>query len=55
MLLKQHLHKADTQSVVAGTGLTGGGTSGDVTLDLDQTGVTPGTYGDSGNVDTVYN
>ena len=42
--------QGDVQSVLAGTGLTGGGTSGVVTLDLDQTGVTPGTYGDSGNV-----
>ena len=42
--------QGDIQSVIAGTGLTGGGTTGAVTLDLDQTGVTPGTYGDSGNV-----
>ena len=42
--------QGDITSVVAGTGLTGGGTTGAVTLDLEQTGVTPGTYGDSGNV-----
>lgn len=42
--------QGDIQSVVAGTGLEGGGTSGAVTLDLEQTGVTPGTYGDSGNI-----
>ena len=42
--------QGDITSVVAGTGLTGGGTTGEVTLDLEQTGVTPGTYGDSGNV-----
>lgn len=34
-------------NVIAGTGLTGGGTSGAVTLNLSNTGVTPGTYGDA--------
>ena len=42
--------QGDIQSVVAGTGLTGGGTSGAVTLDLEQTGVSPGTYGNAGNI-----
>ena len=42
--------QGDIQSVVAGTGLEGGGTSGAVTLDLEQTGVTPGTYGSAGNI-----
>lgn len=37
-------------SVTAGTGLTGGGSSGGVTLNLSNTGVTPGTYGDAFNV-----
>jgi hypothetical protein len=42
--------QGDITSVVAGTGLTGGGTAGEVTLDLDQVGITPGTYGDGENV-----
>jgi len=42
--------QGDITSIVAGTGLTGGGTSGEVTLDLDQVGIVPGTYGDAGNV-----
>jgi hypothetical protein len=33
--------------VTAGVGLTGGGTTGDVTLNLANTAVTPGTYGNS--------
>ena len=40
----------DITGVIAGTGLTGGGLAGEVTLDLEQTGVAPGTYGDSGNI-----
>lgn len=34
----------DISSVTAGTGLSGGGTSGDVTLNLANTAVTPGSY-----------
>jgi hypothetical protein len=34
----------DITGVTAGTGLTGGGTSGSVTLNLDTTGVAAGTY-----------
>jgi hypothetical protein len=42
----------DIESVTAGTGLTGGGTSGAVTLDLASTAVTAGSYG---NANTVPN
>ena len=42
--------QGDITGVVAGSGLTGGGTTGEVTLDLEQTGVAPGTYGDTGNI-----
>ena len=42
----------DIESVTAGTGLTGGGTSGAVTLDLANTAVTAGSYG---NANTVPN
>jgi len=42
--------QGDITGVVAGTGLTGGGTTGEVTLDLTQTGVAPGTYGDVDNI-----
>lgn len=45
--------QGDITGVTAGTGLTGGGTSGAVTIDLEQTGVAAGTYGDSGNVAQV--
>ena len=37
----------DITSVIAGTGLSGGATSGDATLNLANTAVTPGTYGSS--------
>jgi hypothetical protein len=37
----------DIEGVTAGTGLSGGGTSGTVTVNLDDTSVTPGTYGSS--------
>ena len=39
--------QGDITGVTAGTGLDGGGTSGEVTLNLEQTGVTPGTYGNA--------
>jgi hypothetical protein len=42
----------DIESVTAGTGLTGGGTSGAVTLNLASTAVTAGSYG---NANTVPN
>jgi hypothetical protein len=42
----------DIESVTAGTGLTGGGTSGAVTLDLASTAVTAGSYGAAGTVGT---
>ena len=42
----------DIESVTAGTGLTGGGTSGAVTLDLANTTVTAGAYGSSSTVST---
>ena len=40
----------DIESVTAGTGLTGGGTSGAVTLDLASTAVTSGSYGNASTV-----
>ena len=42
--------QGDITEISAGLGLTGGGTSGAVTLGLEQTSVAPGTYGDTGNV-----
>jgi trimeric autotransporter adhesin len=42
----------DIESVTAGTGLTGGGTSGAVTLDLASTAVSAGNYGNSSSVGT---
>ncbi len=42
----------DIESVTAGTGLTGGGTSGAVTLTLANTAVTAGTYGNANTATT---
>jgi hypothetical protein len=42
----------DIESVTAGTGLTGGGTSGAVTLNLASTAVTAGSYGAANSVST---
>ncbi len=42
----------DVTGVAAGTGLSGGGTSGDVTLTLANTAVTPGSYGSATQVGT---
>lgn len=42
----------DITSITAGTGLTGTGTSGDITLDLANTAVTAGSYGSSTEIPT---
>ena len=49
------LNKVDkTTQVIAGTGLDGGGAlSGNVTLSLEPSGVTPGVYGDATNVPQI--
>ena len=45
--------QGDITAVIAGTGLTGGGTSGSVTLNLAQSGATPGTYGNATMVPSI--
>ena len=45
--------QGDITGVVAGTGLDGGGNNGTVTLNLEQTGVSPGTYGDGETVPSI--
>jgi len=47
------ISEGDITAVIAGTGLAGGGTSGDVTLNLANTAVVPGNYGAS-NVVPVF-
>jgi len=45
--------QGDITGVTAGTGLTGGGTNGAVTLNLEQTGTPVGTFGNATTVPTV--
>ena len=45
--------QGDITDVVAGTGLDGGGSAGTVTLNLEQTGVRPGTYGNGESIPQV--
>ena len=45
--------QGDIQNVIAGTGLTGGGTSGAVTLDLEASGVTAATYGTATSIPQI--
>ena len=53
LLLEHTTSDADITAVSAGTGLTGGGTSGAVTLSLENTGVTAATYGSATTIPQI--
>ncbi len=53
LLLEHTTSDADITAVSAGNGLTGGGTSGAVTLSLENTGVTAATYGSATTIPQI--